>query len=82
MGTDADGKDVRAMGVEGNWNENIGGASRTERVIVCVSALYLSPRILDRSRAIGKPDDPRSQSTSGWILLAQQNGLHWFVLNH
>jgi len=30
-GADADGNGVRAKGVEGNWNRNIGGASRTER---------------------------------------------------
>ncbi len=30
-GTDAGGKGVRAFGADGNWNKNIGGASRTER---------------------------------------------------
>ena len=30
-GTNAGGKGVRAKGVDGNWNENQGGVSRTER---------------------------------------------------
>ena len=31
MGTDAGGKGVDPNSVEGNWNENAGGASKTER---------------------------------------------------
>ena len=30
-GTNAGGKGVRAKDVDGNWNENQGGVSRTER---------------------------------------------------
>ena len=35
MGTDADGKGVDPNRVEGNWNENVGGASKTERPEPC-----------------------------------------------
>ena len=51
---------VRAMRVDGNWNENIGGASRTERPINLICKNNTIPRILDRSRAAGKQDDPCS----------------------
>ncbi len=67
-GTDAEGKGVRASGVEGNWNGNQGGTSRTERPeIVCNNHIPI-PRILDCSRAIWRY--PKSVLSCNALLAA------------
>ncbi len=52
----------------GDWNENRGGASRTERGKISGSPTNLSPRILDRSRATGKPEEMGSVSAIGYPI--------------
>ena len=56
MGTDAGGKGVDPNRVEGNWNENVGGASKTERPETMRTTLTVIPRIFDRSRILEVPE--------------------------
>ena len=55
MGTDAGGKGVDPNSVEGNWNENVGGASKTERPETMYTTRTVIPRIFDRSRILEVP---------------------------
>ncbi len=56
MGTDAGGKGVDPNRVEGNWNENVGGASKTERPKTMWTTRIIIPRIFDRSRILEGPE--------------------------
>ena len=56
MGTGAGGKGVDPNRVEGNWNENVGGASKTERTKTMWTTIFLIPRIFDRSRILEVPE--------------------------
>ena len=46
---------MHANGVEGNWNENAGGASKTERPATMWTILTIVPRIFDQSRMLEGP---------------------------
>jgi hypothetical protein len=56
MGTDAGGKGVDPNRVEGDWNVNVGGASKTERPETMWTTLIVIPRIFDRSRILEVPE--------------------------
>ena len=56
MGTDAGGKGVVPNRVEGDWNGNVGGASKTERPETMWTTITVSPRIFDRSRILEVPE--------------------------
>jgi len=45
-----------ARTVVGKWNENGGGASRTERPDDVVTMVGMAPRVLDRSRLLEIPN--------------------------
>ena len=56
MGTDAVGKGVDPNRVEGDWNVNAGGASKTERPETMWTTRFVIPRIFDRSRILEVPE--------------------------